>query len=69
VLSALRAVLPPQTAVLAVGGVTPTTLAAWHNAGAAGYGIGSSIYKPGDKAGDVRTKAKALIAALADAKA
>ena len=69
VLSALRAVLPPQTAVLAVGGVTPTTLAAWHRAGAAGYGIGSSIYKPGDKADDVRTKAKALIAALADAKA
>ncbi len=69
VLSALRAVLPPQTAVLAVGGVTPTTLASWHRAGAAGYGIGSSIYKPGDKADDVRTKAKALIAALADAKA
>jgi 2-dehydro-3-deoxyphosphogalactonate aldolase len=69
VLSALRAVLPPETAVLAVGGVTPATLAAWHRAGAAGYGIGSSIYKPGDKAGDVRTKAKALTAALADAKA
>lgn len=69
VLSALRAVLPPQTAVLAVGGVTPATLAPWHRAGAAGYGIGSSIYKPGDKADDVRTKAKALIAALADAKA
>jgi len=69
VLSALRAVLPPQTAVLAVGGVTPTTLAAWHQAGAAGYGIGSSIYKPGDKADDVRRKAKALTAALAETKA
>ena len=69
VLSALRAVLPPQTAVLAVGGVTPATLAAWHRAGAAGYGIGSSIYKPGDKAADIRAKAKALTTALADAKA
>jgi 2-dehydro-3-deoxyphosphogalactonate aldolase len=69
VLSALRAVLPPQTAVLAVGGVSPANLAAWHRAGAAGYGIGSSIYKPGDKAADVRTKAKALITALAESKA
>lgn len=68
VLSALRAVLPPQTAVLAVGGVTHANLAAWHRAGAAGYGIGSSIYKPGDKAADVRAKAKALTSALMEVK-
>lgn len=67
VLSALRAVLPAGTAVLAVGGVTPATLASWRRAGAAGYGIGSSLYKPGDTASDVRVKAKALVAALADA--
>ncbi len=64
VLSAMRAVFPPDTAVLAVGGVSPSNLAAWRKAGAAGYGIGSSIYKPGDDATAVRVKAKALVAAV-----
>jgi 2-dehydro-3-deoxyphosphogalactonate aldolase len=35
----------------------------WHAAGAAGYGIGSSIYKPGDTAEIVGRKAAALVAA------
>jgi 2-dehydro-3-deoxyphosphogalactonate aldolase len=67
VLTAMRAVFPPDTAVLAVGGVNAQTIAAWHKAGAAGYGVGSSIYKPGISAADVRVKAKALVAALAAA--
>jgi 2-dehydro-3-deoxyphosphogalactonate aldolase len=67
VLSSMRAVFPPDTAVLAVGGVNAQTIAAWHKAGAAGYGVGSSIYKPGISAADVRVKAKALVAALAAA--
>lgn len=67
VLSAIRAVLPPGTAVLAVGGITPATLASWRRAGAAGFGIGSSIYKPGDSAADIRVKAKALMSAVAAA--
>jgi 2-dehydro-3-deoxyphosphogalactonate aldolase len=65
VLGALRAVLPPGTAVLPVGGIGPATLASWRRAGAAGFGVGSSIYKPGDTAADVRVKAEALMAALA----
>jgi 2-dehydro-3-deoxyphosphogalactonate aldolase len=67
VLVALRAVLPPGTAVLPVGGIGPTTLAAWRRAGAHGFGVGSSIYKPGDSAADVRIKAQALMTALAAA--
>ena len=67
VLSAMRAVFPPDASVLAVGGVGPANLASWRKAGAAGFGIGSSIYKPGDKAADVRVKVKALVAALAAA--
>jgi 2-dehydro-3-deoxyphosphogalactonate aldolase len=67
VLSAMRAVFPPDASILAVGGVGPANLASWRKAGAAGFGIGSSIYKPGDKAADVRVKAKALAVALADA--
>lgn len=67
VLSAMRAVFPPQTLVLAVGGVSASNIGAWHKAGAAGYGIGSSIYKPGDSAADVRAKAQTLMAAVAAA--
>jgi len=69
VLTAMRAVFPPDTAVLAVGGVNTATIAPWRAAGAAGFGVGSSIYKPGIAAADVRVKAKALVAALHQASA
>lgn len=65
VLRSLRAVLPAGTAMLPVGGIDAGNLAAWHAAGAAGFGIGSSIYKPGDKPDTVRQKAAQLQAALA----
>lgn len=64
VLKAIRAVLPPGTLVLPVGGIDATNMTEWHVSGAAGYGIGSAIYKPGDTAVIVSEKAKRLIAAL-----
>ena len=60
----VRAVLPSGTLVLPVGGIAPDNMAAWRAAGAAGFGIGSAIYKPGDSAAVVSGKARALIAAL-----
>jgi len=63
-LRALRAVLPPGTMVLPVGGMDAGTTAAWRDAGAAGFGIGSAIYRPGDTAATVAAKAAALLAAL-----
>lgn len=63
VLKAMRAVLPAGTAVLPVGGIDAGTIPAWRAAGAAGFGIGSSIYKPGDTPGIVAAKARALRAA------
>ncbi len=65
VLRALRAVLPPQVPVLPVGGMDAGTIPAWHAAGAAGFGIGSALYRPGDDAATVAAKAAALVAALA----
>ncbi|MDT7953581.1 MAG: 2-dehydro-3-deoxy-6-phosphogalactonate aldolase [Acetobacteraceae bacterium] len=65
VLRSLRAVLPASTLLIPVGGVDAASIPAWRAAGAAGYGIGSAIYKPGDDAATVRTKAAALTAALA----
>ncbi|MBN8871919.1 MAG: 2-dehydro-3-deoxy-6-phosphogalactonate aldolase [Rhodospirillales bacterium] len=63
-LKALRAVLPPGTAVLPVGGIDAANIPAWRAAGAAGFGIGSSIYKPGDSPDMVGAKAHALVASL-----
>ena len=64
-LKALRAVLPNGTLVLPVGGVGLGTMAAWVAVGAAGFGIGSSLYKPGDRAADVGARARALMTELA----
>ena len=40
------------------------TIGPWRAAGAQGFGIGSSLYKPGDSAATVAAKAKALVDAL-----
>lgn len=63
VLRAMRAVLPPGTMVLPVGGVDAGNMAGWRAAGAAGFGIGSAIYKPGDTPAVVADKARKLLAA------
>ncbi|QUS37183.1 2-dehydro-3-deoxy-6-phosphogalactonate aldolase [Falsirhodobacter algicola] len=66
-LRAMKAVLPPDMPLYAVGGVTPANMADWLAAGATGFGIGSSIYKPGDSAEVVAGKAEALVAAWTNA--
>ncbi|GAA6209794.1 2-dehydro-3-deoxy-6-phosphogalactonate aldolase [Cognatishimia sp. WU-CL00825] len=60
---AVRAVLPPETAVYAVGGAGPDNFADWVAAGITGFGIGSGIYKVGMSAAEVRMKADAIVAA------
>lgn len=60
VLKAWRAVLPPGAAVLPVGGIAPDTMQPWLAAGAAGFGIGSSLYAPGRAADDVGARAQAF---------
>jgi 2-dehydro-3-deoxyphosphogalactonate aldolase len=64
VLRALRAVLPPSTPVLPVGGIDAANIAGWREAGAAGFGIGSAIYRPGDTPGTVAAKARGLVSAV-----
>jgi 2-dehydro-3-deoxyphosphogalactonate aldolase len=64
VLKSIRAVLPADMPILPVGGIDADNLKAWLDAGAAGFGIGSSIYKPGDTPLAVRAKALQLRAAL-----
>lgn len=57
---AWRAVLPPQTLLLPVGGVTPGNIGAYLKAGADGFGIGTSVYKPGMAMPDMAVAAKEL---------
>ncbi|WP_417274433.1 2-dehydro-3-deoxy-6-phosphogalactonate aldolase [Celeribacter halophilus] len=63
-LRAMKAVLPKEAPLFAVGGVSVENMADWHAAGAVGYGIGSSIYKPGDSAATVAEKARRLVSCL-----
>ncbi|WP_112312998.1 2-dehydro-3-deoxy-6-phosphogalactonate aldolase [Pseudogemmobacter bohemicus] len=62
-ISALMAVLPKGTIVGAVGGVTPGNMGDYIKAGVATFGMGTAVYRPGDSVGDVRAKARALVAA------
>lgn len=62
-MKALRAVLPADARVLAVGGVGAAQMAEWRAAGAAGFGIGGELYRPGMAPEAVGEKARALVAA------
>jgi 2-dehydro-3-deoxyphosphogalactonate aldolase len=64
VVKAMLAVLPKGTPMIPVGGIAADNLAGWRAAGAAGFGVGSSLYKPGDDAATVRTKATAIVSAF-----
>ncbi len=63
VLKSLRAVLPATMPVLPVGGIGTDNMAPWLAAGAAGFGLGSSLYQPGLDAAEVGRRARALVAA------
>ena len=63
VLKSLRAVLPAAMPVLPVGGIGTDNMAPWLAAGAAGFGLGSSLYKAGLDAAEVSRRAHALVAA------
>jgi len=62
---ALRAVLPHDTWLVPVGGIGIGNMDAYRAAGADGFGIGSSLYKPGMSASEVEQKALDFAAAWA----
>lgn len=67
-LKAIKAVLPPEVPVYMVGGAGPDNFDQFIKAGAAGFGIGSNIYKPGYSVADVTARAKDVVAAYDEAK-
>ena len=60
---AWRAVMPKHVKLYAVGGIIPANMQSWIDAGIAGFGIGSNIYKQGFTAADVAKSAKDFVAA------
>ncbi|EOL9009743.1 2-dehydro-3-deoxy-6-phosphogalactonate aldolase [Cronobacter sakazakii] len=66
-IKALKAVLPPEIPVFAVGGVTPENLAVWLNAGCAGAGLGSDLYRAGQPVERTAAQAKAFVKAYREA--
>ncbi|ARD22243.1 2-dehydro-3-deoxy-6-phosphogalactonate aldolase [Shewanella japonica] len=57
-LKAMSVVLPKEMPILPVGGVSPSTMKAFLDAGASGFGLGSGLYKAGMSA--EQTKQNAL---------
>ena len=64
----MKAVLPPQIPIYAVGGAAPDTFAEFFAAGCTGFGIGSYLYKPGMTPADIATRALAIVTAYDKAK-
>ena len=63
VVKAWRAVIPAAAPILPVGGIAPTSMAAFVAAGADGFGLGSALYKPGDGPQKIAENAAAFVAA------
>lgn len=61
VISALRAVLPQEAVLAAVGGITPETMRSYYAAGAESFGLGSALFKPAYSMADLKQRATAFV--------
>lgn len=59
----IQAILPADTVVAAVGGVGDAQFGDYAKVGIRAFGLGSSIYKPGETVDGITKKAKTVIAA------
>ena len=62
-LKALKAVLPKDVSVHAVGGIGPEQMAVWRAAGADGFGLGSELFRPDYENDEIAERARLLVAA------
>jgi 2-dehydro-3-deoxyphosphogalactonate aldolase len=63
VLKAMKSVLPAGLPILPVGSITPEAMADYRTAGAAGFGLGSALYRAGDEPAAVAGRAARFRAA------
>ena len=66
-LKAMLAVLPKDVPVYAVGGVGAGNMKEWRWAGAAGFGLGSDLFKPEFTDEEIAARARQCVAAFRDA--
>ena len=64
--TALKAVLPENAQLYAVGGVKPDNMVKWFDAGANGVGFGSNLYKPGMTAEETQRAAQSIVEIFRD---
>ena len=67
VVKAWRSVLPRETPLYPVGGITPERIGPYRRAGASGFGIGSALYKPGASVEEVARAAQMFVKAWKEA--
>ncbi len=67
VVRAWRSVLPKETQLFPVGGVTPERIGPYRRAGANGFGIGSALFRPGASVDEVARAARAFVQAWNEA--
>jgi 2-dehydro-3-deoxyphosphogalactonate aldolase len=63
-LQAMLAVLPKTVPIYAVGGVGAGNMSEWRKAGAAGFGLGSDLFKPDFSDADIAARARKCVAAF-----
>jgi 2-dehydro-3-deoxyphosphogalactonate aldolase len=62
-IKAMKAVLPPDMPLYAVGGANPDNFIDYFNVGCAGFGLGTYIYKPGYSVEEVAQRAQKAVEA------
>ena len=64
----MRTVIPKDISIFAVGGVNPSNIREWLQAGATGFGISSALYQPGFTAKDTAEMAQEIVTAFRKAR-
>jgi len=67
-IKAVRAVLPKAARIFVIGGVSAANMHAYLSAGADGFGVGSSLFKPGRALDTIRSNAIRLVDAFKKAR-
>lgn len=62
-IAAIKTILPRDTIIGAVGGVSENSFAEFKKIGVGTFGLGTNLYAPGDSVETVRQKARRIIAA------
>jgi len=67
-IAAMRAVLPQDAVIAAVGGITPDSLASYHAEGVNGFGLGSALFKQDYTPDEIDRRAGEFMKRLEDLK-